>query len=82
MSENAPLATITISDMGDGKEVIVSGDDGTGDIGTKESLLILCRAIATVITTKWDKTDWNAAIFTSTELIATFVNEIRARRDH
>lgn len=68
-----PLATMTVTDMGDGGEVIVTGDDGTGDIGTKEALLVLSRAVATVIKTSWDKSDWPLAVRAAHAMITEHV---------
>lgn len=33
-----PLTTLTASDLGDGNQVIATGNDGTGDIDTKHAL--------------------------------------------
>lgn len=76
-----PIAIITITDEGNGADVAVTGDDGTGDIDTKHAFAVLCRAISTVITERWYEQDWDDASRTVNDIINAYINEKRTHND-
>lgn len=74
-----PIATITVTDVGNGADVAVTGNDGSGDINTKDALNVLCRAISTVIVERWHEQDWDDASRTVNDVINAYIDEKRTR---
>lgn len=75
------IIILTVTGRGNGAEVIVSGDDGTGSVDTRETLLVLSRAVATVITKCWDRVHWLETVVTTGALIMAHVREVMNRPD-
>lgn len=65
MTDHITVMTITECD----NEVAVTGDNGTGDIGSKEGLALLCKAVATAICANWHQSDWHDTAKAAGELI-------------